>query len=88
MVPQEYVIKYQLASARSLTTENYLKVPGFIGFRKKPGNLFINQETRQVHFVDDKTNAWRTTVKKKPASLLKLVKNNFHLFPKAGAGEK
>ena len=61
-VPREYVIEYQLANAKSLSTENFLKVPGFISAKKESGTLYINKETRQVHFVNDRTNIWRSTV--------------------------
>ena len=83
-VPREYVIEYQLANANSLSTENFLKVPGFISAKKESGTLYINKETRQVHFVNDRTNIWRTTVIKSRTGLLKLAKNDFHLFPNAG----
>ena len=67
-----------------LKTIYYIKVPGFIGPQKKPGTLYINKETRQVNFVNDRTNIWRTTVIKTRAGLIKLAKNGFHLFPNAG----
>ena len=83
-VPREYVIEYQLANAKPLSTENFFKVPGFISAKKESGTLYINKETRQVHFVNDRTNVWRTTVLKNRTGLLKLAKNGFHLFPNAG----
>ena len=66
-----------------MSTENLLLVPGFIGAQKEPGTLYINKETRQVHFVNDRTNIWRTTVIKTRYGLIKLAKNGFHLFPNA-----
>ena len=83
-VPREYVIEYQLANAKSLSTENFFKVPGFISAKKEPGSVYINTKTGQVHFVNDKTNIWRTTVIKSRTSLLNLANNDFHLFPNAG----
>ena len=83
-VPREYVIEYQLANAKSLSTENFLKVPGFISAKKESGTLYVYKETRQVHFVNDRPNIWRTTVIKSRTGLLKLAKNGFHLFPNAG----
>jgi len=83
-VPREYVIEYQIANAKSLSTGNFTEVPGFIGARKEPGTLYINKETRQVHFVNEKTNIWRTTVIKSRAGLIRLAQNGFHLFPNAG----
>ena len=83
-VPREYVIEYQLANAKSLSTENYRKVPGFISAKKEPGTLYLNKETRQIHFVNYRTNIWRTIVIKSRTGLIELARNGFHLFPKAG----
>ena len=83
-VPRDKVIEFQIANAKSLSTENLLKVPGFIGAQKEPGTLYINKETGQVHFVNARTNTWRTTVIKTRTGLINLAKNNFHLFPNAG----
>lgn len=83
-VPRDKVIEFQIANAKSMSTENLLPVPGFIGEQKEPGTLYINKETRQVHFVNDRTNIWRTTVIKSKDGLIKLAKNGFHLFPNAG----
>ena len=83
-VPRDKVIEFQVANAKSLSTENLLKVPGFIGAQKEPGTLYINKETGQVHFVNARTNIWRTTVIKTRTGLINLAKNNFHLFPNAG----
>mgnify|MGYP000057444553 CR=1 FL=1 len=83
-VPRDKVIEFQIANAKSLSTENLLEVPGFIGAQKEPGSLYINKETGQVHFVNARTNTWRTTVIKTRTGLINLAKNNFHLFPNAG----
>ena len=83
-VPRDKVIEFQIANAKSLSTENLLEVPGFIGAQKEPGSLYINKETGQVHFVNARTNIWRTTVIKTRTGLINLAKNNFHLFPNAG----
>lgn len=83
-VPRNKVIEFQIANAKSLSTENLLEVPGFIGGQKEPGSLYINKETGQVHFVNARTNTWRTTVIKTRTGLINLAKNNFHLFPNAG----
>jgi hypothetical protein len=78
------VIEFQIANAKSLSTEKFIPVPGFIGPQKEPGTLYRNQETGQIHFVNDRTNSWRTTVLKSRTGLRKLAENNFHLFPNAG----
>jgi len=46
--------------------------------------LYINKKTRQVYFVNARTNIWKTTVIKTPTGLRNLAKNDFHLFPNAG----
>nr|ULD15998.1 hypothetical protein [Cylindrotheca closterium] len=48
-VPPNKVIEFQIANAKSLSTENLTTVPGFISARKEPGTLYINKETGQVH---------------------------------------
>lgn len=76
-VPRNKVIEFQIANAKSLSTESLTTVPGFISARKEPGTLYINKETGQVHFVNARTNIWRTTVIK--TRLGDLPKTN--LFP-------
>lgn len=83
-VPPNKVIEFQIANAKSLSTENLTTVPGFISARKEPGTLYINEETGQVHFVNARTNIWRTTVIKTRTGLINLAQNDFHLFPDAG----
>ena len=60
------------------------KITDWQGAKKESGTLYINKETRQVHFVNDRTNIWRTTVIKSRTGLLELARNGFHLFPNAG----
>ena len=83
-VPKKDVIKMQIEIAKSLSNENLKEVPGFIGKRKDPGTVKINQKTGQVHFLDDRTNRWRTAVRKSQSGLKKFAQNGFHLFPNAG----
>lgn len=61
-VPRDKILGFQRANVKTFGTEIFLKVPGFIGFRKDPGTFYINLETGQIHFVNDHTNKWRTTV--------------------------
>jgi hypothetical protein len=83
-MPRNKVIEFQIANAKSLSTKSLLSIPGFISAKKKPGRLYINKETGQVHFVNDRTNIWRTTVIKTRTGLINLAKNGFHLFSNAG----
>jgi hypothetical protein len=85
-VPPDKIHEFQRANVRSFATEKFQAVPGFVGVRKDPGTLYINRETGQIHFFNDRTNIWRTTVKYKKDKLLRLVQDNdFHLFPNAGS---
>jgi len=53
---------------------------------KDPGTFYINTETGQVLFVNDRINLWRTTVRNNLAQLDRLIRNaNFHLFLNVGA---
>lgn len=83
-IPKDKVVEFQIANATSLSTEDYRSVPGFISSTKEPGTLYINKRTFQIHFINDKTNLWRTTVRLNKEKLLKLTQNEFHLFPNAG----
>jgi len=56
------VIEFQIANAKSLSTGNLLPVPGFIGPQKEPGTLYRNKETGQVHFINARTNTWKTSI--------------------------
>ena len=83
-VPRNKVIEFQIANAKSLSSESLTTVPRFISAQKEPGTLYVNKETGQVHFVNARTNIWRTTVIKTRRGLVNLAKNRFHLFPNAG----
>ena len=64
--------------------KNFIPVPGFIGLYKENETLYINKKTGQIHFFNEVTNIWRTTIKYSKTQLERLAKNNFHLFPEAG----
>ena len=40
-VPRDKVIEFQIANAKSLSTENLLEVPGFIGVQKEPSTFLV-----------------------------------------------
>lgn len=56
-------------------------VPGFIGARKNPGTIYLNQKTRELHFINEGMNEWRTTVIQSRQQFEILANNDFHLFP-------
>lgn len=83
-VPREKILEFLKANVRSLSSESLKPVPGFIGARKDPGTIYFNKNTREIHFVNEGTNEWRTTVIQSERQFAKLVENGFHLFPQAG----
>jgi hypothetical protein len=66
-----------------LSSGSLQQVPGFIGSRKESGTIYFNRNTRELHFVNEGTNEWRTTVIQSQAQLRALANNDFHLFPNA-----
>ena len=46
-VPPKKILEFLKANVNSFVTENFRTVPGFIGARKNPGQLYINRETGQ-----------------------------------------
>lgn len=82
-VPREKILEFQKANVTSFISDSLQPVPGFIGARKNPGTIYINKKNRQIHFVDEGTNQWRTTVIQSKAQLTALANNGFHLFPNA-----
>lgn len=52
--------------------------------KKESGMIYFSRNTGEVHFVNDMTGNWRTTVVQSESQLRNLAKNGFHLFPNAG----
>lgn len=90
MIPREYVIEFQIANAKSLSARSkygdYHKIPGFIGPDKKRGHLYIWNEGQEhrIHFIDERTNLWRSTVLVTEEALRVILNNGFWLFPTGG----
>jgi len=85
-VPPDKILEFQRANVKSFATQKFKSVPGFVGPPKDPGTLHINIETGQIHFLNDRTNIWRSTVKYNEDELRRLVQDNdFHLFTNAGS---
>ena len=82
-VPRENIIEFLKANVRSLSSDSFQQVPGFIGARKDSGTIYFNPNTRELHFVNEGTNEWRTTVIQSEKQLQTLAENDFHLFPNA-----
>lgn len=80
-VPREKILEFLKANVRALSSDSLKAVPGFLGARKDSGTIYFNQNTREIHFVNEGTNEWRTTVIQTKNQFEKLVENGFHLFP-------
>jgi len=82
-VPREKILEFLKANVRSLSSGSLQQVPGFIGSSKESGTIYFNRNTREIHFVNEGTNEWRTTIIQSEAQLRALANNDFHLFPNA-----
>jgi len=52
-VPREKILEFLKANVRSLSSDSFQEVPGFIGSRKEPGTIYFNRNTRELHFVNE-----------------------------------
>lgn len=88
-VPKQNILEFLKANVASLSSDKLKPVPGFIGSRKESGTIYYsvnpnNVNKRELHFVNEMTGEWRTTVVQSDNQLRNLAKNDFHLFPNAG----
>lgn len=88
-VPKEDILGFLKANVASLSSDKLKPVPGFIGSRKEGGTIYYsgnptNANKRELHFVNEMTGEWRTTVVQSDKQFIDLTKNDFHLFPNAG----
>ena len=88
-VPKQNILEFLKANVASLSSDKLKPVPGFIGSRKESGTIYYstnpnNVNKRELHFVNEMTGEWRTTVVQSRQQLERLAMNDFHLFPNAG----
>lgn len=83
-VPKQNILEFLKANVASLSSDKLKPVPGFIGARKESGTIYFSRNTGELHFVNEMTGNWRTTVVQSESQLRNLAKNDFHLFPNAG----
>ena len=83
-VPKQNILEFLKANVASLSSDKLKPVPGFIGARKESGTIYFSSSTGEVHFVNEMTGNWRTTIVQSESQLRNLAKNDFHLFPNAG----
>ena len=61
-VPRKKILEFLKANLRSLSSDSFHQVPGFIGAQKDSGRIYFNRNTRELHFINEGTNEWRTTI--------------------------
>ena len=77
--PRDKVIEFQIANAKSLSTENFLPVPGFIGKKKEPGTLYkirlTDQQIEDLNLICYKLQKGSITIDK---AILELRAGGFY----------
>ena len=67
-----------------MTADDTKLVPGYLGYSKIEGTVFINLRLNKVGFRDNNGYRFRTAMIMGDDKILKLAKTDFHLFPDAG----
>lgn len=67
-----------------MTAEDTIISPGWIGYEKIEGTLFVNLRTNTVVFRDYNGYRVRTALTMEDEDIMEIVNRNFHLFPNAG----
>ena len=83
-LPDEIVIKARDKILNFMTADDTKLVPGFLGYSKIEGTVFINLRLNKVGFRDNNGYRFRTAMTMDDDKILKLAKTDFHLFPDAG----
>ena len=83
-LPDEIVIKARDKILNFMTADDTKLVPGFLGYSKIEGTVFINLRLNKVGFRDNNGYIFRTAMTMNDDKILKLAKTDFHLFPDAG----
>ena len=83
-LPDEIVIKARDEILNFMTADDTKLVPGFLGYSKIEGTVFINLRLNKVGFRDNNGYRFRTAMTMDDDKMLKLAETDFHLFPDAG----
>ena len=70
-----------------MTADDTTLVPGFLGYSKMEGTVFINLRLNKVGFRDNDGYRFRTAMTMKDSKIRKLAETGFHLFPDSGKPE-
>jgi len=83
-LPDEIVDQATDEILNFMTADDTKLVPGFLGFRKIEGTVFINLRLNKVGFRDNNGYKFRTAMTMNDEKILNLAETDFHLFPNAG----
>ena len=83
-LPDEIVIKARDEILNFMTADDTKLVPGFLGYSKIEGTVFINLRLNKVGFRDNDGYRFRTAMTMKDSKIRKLAETGFHLFPDSG----
>ena len=83
-LPDEIVITARDKILDFMTADDTKLVPGYLGYSKIEGTVFINLRLNKVGFRDNNGYRFRTAMTMGDDKILKLAKTDFHLFPDAG----
>lgn len=86
-LPDEIVIKARDEILNFMTADDTKLVPGFLGYSKIEGTVFINLRLNKVGFRDNDGYRFRTAMSMKDSKIRKLAETGFHLFPDSGKPE-
>jgi hypothetical protein len=83
-LPDEIVITARDKILDFMTADDTKLVPGYLGYSKIEGTVFINLRLNKVGFRDNNGYRFRTAMTMGDDKILKLAKTDIHLFPDAG----
>ena len=64
-----------------MTADDTKLVPGYLGYSKIEGTVFINLRLNKVGFRDNNGYRFRTAMTMKDSKIRELAVTGFHLFP-------
>lgn len=83
-LPDEIVTKARDEILNFMTADDTKLIPGFLGYNKIEGTVFINLRLNKVGFRDNDGYRFRTAMTMKDSKIRKLAETGFHLFPDSG----
>ena len=86
-LPDEIVIKARDEILNFMTADDTKLIPGFLGYNKIEGTVFINLRLNKVGFRDNDGYRFRTAMTMNDSKIRKLAETDFHLFLDSGKPE-